>query len=907
MLQGFKGLERALLALFVASGFAGLIYQSIWSHYLGLSLGHAAYAQTLVLAIFMGGMAFGAWLVSRLGVNWVRLIRAYAVVEIVIGLAGLAFHPLFVAYTGLSQDVVYPALESAWMVRAWQWGTAALLIAPQCVLLGMTFPLMSAGYLRVAPRADGEILGGLYFTNSIGAAFGALFATFVLLPWIGMPGAVGTAGLVNLVVGVLAWMVSRRADVQPAPRAEPASKPAGITGFQYWMLFAAAITGASSFVYEIGWVRLLNQALGTTVHSFELMLSAFILGLAFGGWWIRRRSQSITDAVSYAGYAQIGMGLAALLSLPVFAQSFRGVELLMSLLERDATGYALFSLGSAGIALLVMFPAAFFAGMTLPLFTMALLRRGVGEVGIGRVYAANTLGAIIGVALAVHVLIPGLGLQLAVTLAALADIVLGFALLRMGAGADSRAKLPLLATTALVLMVSLIVGRMDPRQQASGVFRHGRGSLDESSQVLFIRDGKTATVSVYSHGAAGTIATNGKPDATLYMDMSGSDLGDEVTMVMAGALPLAIHPDPRRIAVIGWGSGLTTHTLLGSPAAATVDSIEIERAMYDGAKLFHSRVSRAYDDPRSKLHVDDARTYFSSGHRRYDVIISEPSNPWVSGVASLFTREFYRFLRGHLDQGGIAVQWVQSYELDDPLLLTMVSALISEFPHVEVYLTNSTDLLFVLSESPIQAVDVSRLRHSPLDAELRHVGLANEADFRLRRLATRRTLAALVELVGSPPHSDFYPVVSLNAPRARFTGESASGLQILMMAGMPVLEMVDGRRPAAIADGSTEAAASLAAEMHALAKGARRPDRIRHRGASASRRGRSGPRREAAGPFRRSGRRGPGGRVARVRRIPRGHVHQPSADPGPFRRLDSPAMDRPGRPAGRDPRGAGGV
>ncbi|WP_158637019.1 hypothetical protein [Arenimonas daejeonensis] len=210
-----------MLALFVASGFAGLIYQSIWSHYLGLTLGHAAYAQTLVLGIFMGGMALGAWLVSRWGIRWQRLIFAYAMVELAIGVAGLAFHPVFQAYTHLSQDLVYPALQSVPGVRTWQWVTAALLIAPQSILLGMTFPLMSGGYLRVAPRADGEILGGLYFTNSIGAAFGALVATFALLPWVGMPGAITIAGLVNLMVGVLSWLVSRRADVQVSASAPP--------------------------------------------------------------------------------------------------------------------------------------------------------------------------------------------------------------------------------------------------------------------------------------------------------------------------------------------------------------------------------------------------------------------------------------------------------------------------------------------------------------------------------------------------------------------------------------------------------------------------------------------------------------------------------------------------------------
>lgn len=802
MTARFRGLERALLALFIASGFAGLIYQAIWSHYLGLSLGHAAYAQTLVLAIFMGGMALGAWLVSRQGARWERLIFAYAVVEVLIGLAGLAFHGVFVAHTGFSQDTVYPMLESPAAVRAWQWGSAALLIAPQSILLGMTFPLMSGGYLRVAPQADGEILGGLYFTNSIGAAFGALFATFVLLPWVGMPGTVAVAGGVNLLVGLAAWAVSRRVDAQSVPLSAAATEVAKAKadavdpGFYRMMLLAAGITGGSSFVYEIGWVRMLNQALGTTVHSFELMLAAFILGLAFGGLWIRRRSQGIEDAVGYAGYAQVWMGLAALVSLPVFAQSFRWVGALMQVLPRTDEGYLLFSLGSAGIALLVMFPAAFFAGMTLPLFTMALLRRGAGEASIGRIYAANTLGAIIGVMLAMHVLIPLLGLHLAVTVAALADIGLGFLLLkRYAAQVRPPVYLGALVVTMLVLGFSLVLGRADPAALASGVFRTGRADLAGSADIRFLRDGKTATVAVYKQFSAGTIATNGKPDASLNLDPDGDVTDDEVTMLMAGALPLGLHPAPRRVAVIGWGSGLTAHTLLGSDRPEAVESVEIEKAMYDGAKLFSTRVFRAYRDPRSVVHFDDARTYFSTGRRSYDVIVSEPSNPWVSGVAGLFTRQFYHFLGAHLEDGGILVQWIQAYELNDPLLSTMMAALVSEFPHVQVYLTNQGDLLFVASHSPLPGFRYPAAAGSVLAKELADVGLASESDFAIRQIGTRRLLATMVALGGAVPHDDFHPVVSLQAPKARFKGETASHLLTLLSSGMPVLEMTDGRKP----------------------------------------------------------------------------------------------------------------
>jgi len=809
------GLERALLALFVASGFAGLIYQAIWSHYLGLTLGHAAYAQTLVLAIFMGGMALGAWLVSRRGARWRQLILAYAIVELVIGAMALVFHPLFLAYTGFSMDVVYPSLGEGAAVRAWQWGSAALLIAPQSILLGMTFPLMSGGYLRIAPKADGEILGGLYFSNSIGAAFGALAATFLLLPALGMPGTVAVAGVLNLLVGVLAWMVSRRADLgpatiepAPAPVPAPANATAGQAGSQddaqffRFMLVAAAITGASSFVYEIGWVRMLNQALGTTIHSFELMLAAFILGLAFGGLWIRRRSARIRDAVAYAGFAQVWMGVAALVSLPIFAQSFRWVGGLMAWLPKTDNGYDLFTAGSALISLAVMFPAAFFAGMTLPLLTMALLRRGAGESSIGRIYAANTLGAIVGVALAVHVLIPSMGLHLAVAVAALVDIGLGFVLLKKYAeDVPAAPYFAGLATVLVVLPLALVLGRASPEALASGVFRTGNSVLQEGASVRFLRDGKTATVAVYEQEGAATIATNGKPDAAMELDLSKPPTDDEITMLMLGAMPLAAHPQPERIAVIGWGSGLSTHTLLGSGVPRQVDSIEIERAMYDGAMLFGRRVERAYRDPRSRLHVDDARTFFSTGSRRYDVIVSEPSNPWVSGVASLFTRQFYGFLGNHLEDDGVLVQWIHTYELSDPLLMTMLAALADEFPYVELYRPNYGDLVLLASHQPIQQLRYPAPEGSPLQAELARVGLGSLADFGVYRIGSRAVIDNLVRLSGAAVHDDFHPTVSLQAPRARFRGDSAIWLHALAKSGLPVLEVTDNWRVPRVASG----------------------------------------------------------------------------------------------------------
>lgn len=797
--------STTLLFLFALSGLSGLIYQSVWSHYLGLTLGHAAYAQTLVLAIFMGGMAVGAWLASRKSSRWKNPIAAYAIIEGIIGILGICFHSIFVSYSGISQDSILPELSQS-TAHLYQWLTAAMLIFPQCLLLGMTFPLLSAGFIRSNQQQDGQALGGLYFSNSLGAAIGALLATFLLLPEIGMPGAMSVAGVINIAVAIGAWLISRKQNnAEPAKKIvssvlEPA-KPVGefsAANFSILICFAAGITGASSFAYEIVWVRLLNQALGTTLHSFELMLAAFILGLAFGGLWISRNSDRIGDAIRYAGLAQVGMGIAALLSALAFANSFVWVGWLTNTLTHDSQGYNLYILGSAAIALLVMFPAAFFAGMTLPLFTMALLRTGHGESSIGRIYAANTAGAIIGVLLTVHVLVPAIGLNLTLVLAAAADLALGLFLLRfVWAGPSGR--LPAYCGIAglAALVIAIQFGKPDPIAQVSGVFRTGKMLDRDAVNVAYLHDGKTSTVSVI-HGVntnVASIVTNGKPDASLTLSLEQEPLSDEITMVLIASLPLASHPDPKTVGIIGWGSGLTTHTVLGSDQITRVDNVEIEPAMHEGARLFGSRVARAYTDPRSRLIIEDARTYFATGGKKYDIIISEPSNPWVSGVASLFTDEFYQFLDKHLEDQGVLAQWIQTYELSDRLLAQMISALQKTFPYTEVYLTNDFDLIFLASKSPIPKVDYSKLQSAALQQELPRVGLGNEEGFQLRRIGSATMLRNFIKLSGATGNSDYHPTLALEAPRSRFMGEKASYLYTLADNGLPVLDLLDQRKP----------------------------------------------------------------------------------------------------------------
>jgi spermidine synthase len=816
---------RLLPWLFVASGFAALVYQSMWTQYLGLVLGHAAYAQSLVLAIFMGGMAFGAWYASRLRGGLRKLLLAYALVEIGIGIAALAFHPLFELQLLISQQQVLPRLSGS-AAAVWQWTSSAALIVLPCALLGATFPLLAAASLRVrASHHDARTLGGLYFANSIGAVAGVLAATFWLLPWLGMAGALVTAAVVNLLVGAAALWLWRcppapAAVTSATPRAAPPALAIGSArGLLRLLMLATALSSAFSFVYEIAWIRLLNQALGTTLHSFELMLAAFISGLALGGLWVRNHASRITDALRAAAQAQVLMGIAALLSTLVLTQSYAWVGALLQLVARNDAGYSVFLIGSAAIALLVMFPAAFLAGMTLPLFTTALLREGVGERAIGLVYAANTLGAIFGVLLALHLLIPLLGVQRALLLAALGDAGLGLYLLLRCERVSERRLLGFSLAVVMVFALGAMLGRPDPAAQTSGVYRTGVARQD-SGEVLFLRDGKTSTVAITGRDGHLSILSNGKPDAAL-APWTAPPSADESTMLMLGLLPLALHPAPEEIAVIGWGSGLTAHTLLGDPRPQRVDSIEIEPQMVEAARLFGQRVERAYTDPRSQIHIEDARGWLARSGRRFDVIVSEPSNPWVSGVAGLFTHEFYRQMARRLKPEGLLVQWLQTYELDDPLLAQMLAALLQEFPHAQAWFANEADLIVVASQQPLPDPSATPWQTRQLRAELLRVGLEDPSALAFRHLGNQQVLNAYVRQYGARAHSDYRPDVALQAPRQRFLGAGADGLHDLLLGGLPVIDILQCRQPPAM-QGSGSGALHRQRELaHLLVEGLR--------------------------------------------------------------------------------------
>ena len=842
----------ATRAAFLLSGVAGLVYEVLWSRYLGLYVGNGAYAQILVLAVYLGGMAVGAFAISDLSKRLREPLRWYAGAEVVLAVFGLSFHWLFTWATSLSYDVLFPAIGSAGIVGSARWAIAGALILPQSIVLGTTFPLMAVGLTRGDRDRPGGAVALAYMLNTLGGAVGVLLAGFWLIGRFGLPGTSVSAALLNLIAaGLVLAVLGRRGSREPSPEigavgrgdgvgavgevgavgthqpepspepspdpttTQPTIAPSDVGGGRLVPVLLAVSFGTAlaSFAYEIGWIRMLALVLGSATHAFELMLSAFIMGIALGAWAIRAAADRTPEPVRLLGSVQVAMGLTALISLPIYLLSFDAVAVMVQTLSGRSGGYALFNVGRYLLCLLVMLPSTILAGATLPLITGTLLRAGAGESAIGRVYGVNTIGSVAGACLAGLLALPLLGLEGLIVAAAVLDMALGIWLLeRAGRWTGAGPRRALIATAAGVLIALVITAGVEftPETITSGVYRRGERDTEERWRSLYYHDGRTATISAHVGTSDGVIvlATNGKPDASLgprwILDRrdtlpelpipAGRDF---TTQVLAPIMALAHRPQATSIANIGHGSGMTATSLLTSTALERIVTIEIEPLMVEASLVFLPANGPAFADPRVSYVFDDAKSYFSYRRERFDIVFAEPSNPWVSGTASLFTREFYERVTAFMNDDGILAQWMQIYELDDDLFLTVLAALDAVFPSYRAYLVGDSDVAIVatlaedLPEADWSVVETGTFRALTQGAP---PFLAQHMEALL--LFDQRTFRTVLD-EGVAMNSDYHPVLDLGAERARFEQTTADGIYSFAVSRVDLGRYLSGgtRRP----------------------------------------------------------------------------------------------------------------
>ena len=787
------GYSRSTILLigvcFVFSGATGLIYEVLWARMLGLVFGATTLAVSTVLAAFMGGLALGSAVAGRLGDRIRKPLSTYGWMEI-----GIAAYALLVPFMFRWVDNLYAWIWQQFQpgyfsFSLWRFALSCLMLLVPTTLMGATLPVLSAAVVRNGSTG----VTRLYACNLVGAILGTLAAGFVLLPSFGVRTTIVIAAVINMIVGVIAIGLQR----QSQPIAPLAVEPVTVldTDKNLFWFFAALASGFVTISTQVSWTRILTMVIGSSTYAFSIVVALFLIGLAGGAWFIGRKDRSANlrrtlTVVELVTAVSLFASLYVVNKLPWLL-----VKLGMNLNISSWAG--LLGLQILSATLLVLVPA-WLMGMVMPVvleWAAADPARSVARVG--RAYAINTIGAIAGAFLTGFVLIPKTSTKFALVLsAAVCVIVAGFAYRPAPAKRDPALKRALaIGAIPLVLLIMIVlVPRMNLADLSIGAYdtlvrmlaqtREGENT-DQSSQsnihqLLMYDEGPTATVSVRRDNETISMAINGRTNAS-------DSMFDMPTQVMLGQLPLFVAPRIEKGLIIGFATGITMGSMLQSPIQS-VTCIELEPGTVTGSKYFEHVNNLPLSDPRSRLIIDDARTYLRVTPERFDIIVSEPSHPWVPGVANLFTEEFFELGKARLNDQGVFVQWVQIYQLSTESLRSVLATYQKVFPHVLMFrvggLNKGKDLLLFGSNQPL---NLDRLQERIADprviAELGRVNLSTEADVRSWFVCDETRLGPAV--AGATINTDDNLHIETTVPRETFRPLMQSNAQWVESLAMP--------------------------------------------------------------------------------------------------------------------------
>lgn len=780
-----------LACLLALSGACALIYQMAWLREFRLVFGGATPATAAVLAIFMGAMGAGSALFGRKAEASGNPLRLYAFIELGVGVAALLtplllslVRSLYLSTGGIAALGVVPA-------TLLQLVLATVVLAPPCLLMGGSLP---AAFKWVETDQDTQrgSLGVLYGVNTLGALAGVLLSTFWLLELWGIRATVMVAAGVNLLIGGMAWYAARGVP-ESRKREEEEAEEKGAGALTRRFIYAAAgITGFTFFLSELVWFRILAPLLGSSVYGFGLILALALAGIGLGGLLYRTLWASRAGVVTLAALSRVAAWQALFLALPwalgdriaVFAID---VNQLRSLgLSGQITGWTL-------IASLLVLGPSILAGVQFPLL-VGLLGSGSRNAGrhVGFAYAANTLGAITGSLAGGFILLPWLTALGAWRWVFGLTLLLSLGAAVLGVRSISKWAWPVL--TALWLCAG---GLMFVPTGPTAAWRHKpigygrveslpasinglRGWLHASRwKIAHEFEGREASVAAVDSDDGYCLYVNGKSD--------GSAFGDADTQVMQGLVPALLHPAPHTAFIVGLGTGTTAGWVADVPEMKQVDVVELEPAMASLARQQFAPVNR---DVLAKTNVrlipGDAREALLAAGSRYDLVISEPSNPYRAGVSTLFTQEFYLAAKNRLNEHGLFAQWVQGYEVDAQAIRQVYATLTAVFPHVETWISGPNDLLFIgHHKAPEYTMEQLRTRITqPLFAEaLKRVWLTNSVEGLLaHHLASPEFARTLLQDTPTAINTDDRNLLEYGFARALSKDNTFETTQVLAMA-----------------------------------------------------------------------------------------------------------------------------
>ncbi|MBT9586464.1 fused MFS/spermidine synthase [bacterium] len=762
-------------ALFFFSGLTGLVYEILWTRRLNLTFGHSILAVSTVVTAYMGGLALG----SALGGRWSdrRLVRgenaswflaSYGKLEGLVGLWAFLSLPLLgwveSFYLGMSARGIQgiPLYLMAFFA-------SLVVLLPPTTAMGATLPVVSCLYSS-DPRGLGRTLARLYSTNTFGAVCGVALAGFLLLPQVGLRASVAIAGVLNLLIAAISLKVSRslRGHLEKAPAAPPT---VASSGTRSWLLpLCFALTGMLSMAAQMAWTRSLTLALGSSVYAFSIILVVFLSGIAGGSALYHRWLGEREPEWRHLAALTAGVGLSSLLAIPVL-----GWLPLMFLycfpLVRDH--YWQVMLLDLALSSLVLIVPTLLMGLSFPLVTQ-IYHHHSGHLGrsVGNIYSANTLGCIVGSSVTGFVLIPQIGVQRTLELAAggcfWVAAVYALQSSRKAWGKAAMGFMPL-------GLVGLLLPTWDSSLLSAGVATHGALLRTDSKfsphKPVYYRDGLSSTVAVLMWDAGGlTMRVNGKPEASL-------GLPDRVNQTVLGLLPLLYCKEPKRVGIIGLGSGLTLTATASCPTVLRAECAELEPCVIEAERYFAPYNQQILKDPRVKARYADGRTMIMGDAEKFDALVSVPSNLWVAGIVNLYTQDFYQSCRAKLNPGGVLVQWVNLYALSPSDLETVVHTFGSVFPDAQLWALGGD--LAMVGGQPNASLDLMQRYYA--ESQYLRQELAELGFLQPQQLLGAYACPLQFAIQGRPPvrlNTDDNPCLEYSAPFSMYRIDSyATNLQ----------------------------------------------------------------------------------------------------------------------------------
>jgi spermidine synthase len=781
-------MPSVVLSCFFLSGASGLILELLWTRMLTLVFGSTALAVSTVLTAYMGGLGLGSYLAGKLADRLKDPVRAYALAEAAIGIYALAVPWLIGFYPGLNQWLWasfgdrYTPLS---LLRFF--ASAGLLIVPT-TLMGATMPIL-ARYFVSRPFELGRAslrLGTLYAVNLFGAVAGSFATGFFFLPMAGVRVTNWVAATFDMSLAA-AILIARRlvrsrrpsssldeiAAASQTVSAAPGGATATITPIaRRVVMLSFAVSGATAMVLQVLWTRALAVIIGSSIFSFTIILLAFLVGLGSGSAVFGRLVGRLRDPVR--GLAMTHLGIVACIGLSYLITDrlpFVFTYLLSStLVSADAVLTCQFAL-----ACLTVLPSTFLMGAIFPL-TIRVVTGDLATVGrdVGFAYALNTVGAIIGSFFSGFVILPSLGLQHGIYLAAVVDLLLALLLFAVAPALPRMRRLAGIAAAVAMALGALALPRWNLTNFSIGFFRismardyiemvehrHQRKKW-QMPKLVYYKDGIATTVSVDQWGKVYSMKNNGKVDASNDADMP--------TQISVGLLPLLLYDNDHapKVALIGYGSGVTAGAVTQYPIAS-LEVVELEPAIYEAAHFFDDVNHRPTENPKVRAIAGDGRNFLTQRKDKLDVIISQPSNPWITGVSNLFTREYFQSVKSRLADDGIFCQWAQLYEMAPWNIKAIYRTLAGEFPYVMVFAAEdlSSDTILIASRKPIELDirKIARAFENPVTAaEAKRAGFDSPHDvpaFLLLGAEEMRSFTA-----GAQLNTDDNALIEFAAPR----------------------------------------------------------------------------------------------------------------------------------------------